>query len=314
MTSRRFIGLIFSCLLAISPALAERKVDHVIILSIDGGKPKVILQTEMPQLQRLVQEGAHTWVANTIFPPKTLPSHTSMVTGVGPEKHGILWNDWMPLRGMVKVPTIFSLVKAADPEAGTAWICGKGKFRHLWLPGSLDVFDLNGPQQPGPASMEFNRLKAPAQKVAGQVKGWLAEHQPQVMMVHFPDVDAAGHASGWGSPEQQEALRVVDQALGQVVRAEKDSPMADSSVIIVTADHGGHEKNHAENIPDDMNIPWIAWGKGVKPGFEIQQPVTTYDTAATALWLLGLEVPASFDGKPVVEAFDFPVKAAPAGK
>jgi arylsulfatase A-like enzyme len=48
----------------------------------------------------------------------------------------------------------------------------------------------------------------------------------------------------------------------------------------------------------------VAWGKGVKKAHSIIQPVTTYDTAATALWLLDVPVPEEFDGKPVMEAFE----------
>ena len=50
-------------------------------------------------------------------------------------------------------------------------------------------------------------------------------------------------------------------------------------------------------------IPWIAWGKDVKPNCQISSAVTTYDTAATALWLLNVPCPESFDGKPVTSAF-----------
>jgi arylsulfatase A-like enzyme len=52
-----------------------------------------------------------------------------------------------------------------------------------------------------------------------------------------------------------------------------------------------------------MTIPWIAWGAGVKPGVEIKDPISTCDTAATALWLLDVAVPKDWDGKPVVSAF-----------
>jgi arylsulfatase A-like enzyme len=48
----------------------------------------------------------------------------------------------------------------------------------------------------------------------------------------------------------------------------------------------------------------VAWGKGVKANTTISAPVTTYDTAATALWLLDVPLPAEFDGKPVVSAFE----------
>lgn len=103
---------------------------------------------------------------------------------------------------------------------------------------------------------------------------------------------------------KKEAFKVSDQALGQLINSIKEAGIADTSVILISADHGGHDKTHGEVIPDDMLIPWVAWGKGVKKGFTITSPVTTYDTAATALWLLDVPLPAEFDGKPVVTAFE----------
>jgi predicted AlkP superfamily pyrophosphatase or phosphodiesterase len=256
-------------------------------------------------LKKLAAEGAVTWEASTIFPSKTLPSHTSMLTGVGPDKHQVLWNDFSPLKGFVKVPTVFSLLKAAEPSAVTAMFVGKMKFRHLWLDGSVDVFDFGGPQTRAPVagSPELEKDKKTSQMVVKQVVDWLAGNTPRLMFLHFSDPDSAGHKSGWGSPEQKEAFKVTDQALGQFMRALKGSTMAEDSVVIISADHGGHDKTHGDNIPDDMLIPWVAWGKGVKAGQVISAPVTTYDTAATALWLLGVPVAEGFDGKPVVSAF-----------
>jgi hypothetical protein len=53
-----------------------------------------------------------------------------------------------------------------------------------------------------------------------------------------------------------------------------------------------------------MTIPWIAWGEGVSPG-PLARPgeIRTYDTAATALWALGIVLPADLAGEPVVRAF-----------
>jgi predicted AlkP superfamily pyrophosphatase or phosphodiesterase len=293
------------CLVWGSSVFAEVRAKHVFVVSIDGAKPAVIAESEMPVLKQLAEEGAVTWEASTIFPSKTLPSHTSMLTGVGPDKHQVLWNDFSPLKGFVKVPTVFSLVKAAEPEALTAMFVGKMKFRHLWLDGSVDVFDFGGPQTRAPVagSAELEKDKKPSQMVAKQAVDWLSRNTPRLAFLHFSDPDTAGHKSGWGSPEQKEAFKVTDQALGQFLRALKGSPMAEDSVVIISADHGGHDKTHGDNIPDDMLIPWVAWGKGVKAGQVISAPVTTYDTAATALWLLGVPVPEGFDGKPVVSAF-----------
>ena len=52
-----------------------------------------------------------------------------------------------------------------------------------------------------------------------------------------------------------------------------------------------------------MQIPWIAWGKGVKKHFEITAPMNTCDTAATARWLLGVQPLMPLDGAVVKSAF-----------
>ena len=108
-----------------------------------------------------------------------------------------------------------------------------------------------------------------------------------------------------GSYTSDAALKVLRDAVAK-------AGLEDSSVFILTADHGGHDIKdsngitrgaHGDPTSDDVTIPWVAWGKGVKPGFEITAPVVQYDTAATALWLLGIPVPESVWGRPVTSAF-----------
>jgi predicted AlkP superfamily pyrophosphatase or phosphodiesterase len=294
------------CLAAALPVQAARLADHVFIISFDGGKPAVIAESEMPTLKRLAAEGAVTWTAQTIFPSKTLPSHTSMLTGLGPAKHHVLWNNLEPARGTILAPTAFAIAKRADPTLVTAIFAGKAKFQHFIQPGTLDHFDFKGPQEQMPTgdAAEIEKSVNPAQTVAKAAATYIVEKKPNLCFIHFPDADSAGHKYGWGSPEQKEAFKVTDQALSQVVDALQKAGIAQSSVVIISADHGGHEKTHGENIPDDMNIPWVAWGKGVKKNFAITAPVTTFDSTATALWLLGVELPAELDGKPVTQAFE----------
>jgi len=119
--------------------LAAPRAEHVFIISIDGGKPEVIKQVPMPELMKLVKEGAYTWQAETIKPSLTLPSHTSMLTGVPMEKHGITWNSWVATNGIIKIPTIFTAAKLAG--ISTAMFVGKEKFRHLLREGTVDKFD-----------------------------------------------------------------------------------------------------------------------------------------------------------------------------
>lgn len=267
-------------------AFAAPRAQHVVIISLDGGKPAVIKQSAMPVLMSMVKTGAATWSAQTIYPPITLPSHTSMLTGVGPAKHKVDWNNWEPQKGLVKVPTIFLLAK--QHGLTTAMFAGKPKFRHLELPGSLDK--------------SFAR-PADSIPIAELAARYIREVKPSLCFVHFPNTDEMGHKHGWGSPEQIRAFEDEDKGIGIVRKAIQDAGIAGSTVIIVTADHGGHDHTHGSRIPDDMTIPWVAVGAGVRPGYMLTKPVTTYDTAATALWLLDVPIPASFDGKPVIEAF-----------
>jgi predicted AlkP superfamily pyrophosphatase or phosphodiesterase len=240
----------------------------------------------MPTLFGMVRGGAVTWDAHTIFPSITLPSHTSMLTGVGPDKHKITWNDYQAAKGTVTVPTIFALAHRQGLVTGL--FAGKEKFKHLDVPGSLDAFEIPGYE---------------AKKVAEAAFKFILERKPNLCFLHFADSDGEGHKIGWGSPEQVKAFAAADAALKTLRKAIKDAGIEKTSVVILSADHGGHGKGHGSFIEEDMHIPWIAWGKGVRRHFTITDPVTTYDTAATALWLLDVPLPASFDGKPVLSAF-----------
>ena len=138
--SRRFFLIVILALPA--PAAIAGPVKHVVIISIDGGKPAVMRESRMPNLMKMVAEGAHTWNAQTVLPSITLVSHTSMLTGVSPAKHKVLWNDWIPSKGLVKVPTVFALAKRSGYS--TAAFAGKAKFRHLDVPETLDRFQIPG--------------------------------------------------------------------------------------------------------------------------------------------------------------------------
>lgn len=292
-------------LLSVACSRGERLADHVFIVSFDGGKPSVIAESPMPALKKLAGEGAATWAAQTIFPSKTLPSHTSMFTGLSPAKHRVLWNSYDPSRGIIQAPSVFAIARKFDPRISTALFVGKIKFRHLWQENSLDVFDFDGQRsnEPVARSEEIEQATSTAKKVATAAAAYILEKKPHLCGIHFPDPDTAGHRFGWGSPEQKEAFGSSDEALGIVLEAIQKAGIADRSVLILSADHGGHGRTHGEDIPDDMNIPWIAWGKAVKARTTLTQPVNTTDTTATALWLLGVPIPAQLDGRPVYDAF-----------
>ncbi|MDD2922382.1 MAG: alkaline phosphatase family protein [Anaerolineales bacterium] len=271
------------------------RIDRVLIVSFDGLRPDVIIPANMNNIIGLMQIGAYTLNAQTIMPSVTLPSHTSMLVGTCPSKHIVRWNEYVPENGFAIGVDIFDLAHAAGLQ--TAMVVGKEKLRQITEPASLDFFAFVD---------ETDKIDDPykIQDLAiRQVKQGF-----NLMFVHFPDGDLTGHEDGWTSKQQLKAYAKNDKAFGLILDALKQNGSYDSTIIIVTADHGGHDTTHGENIPADMLIPWVISGPRVKPG-ALTTRVNTMDTAATAAFVLGLPLPPEWDGAPVLEAFGLPITA-----
>jgi arylsulfatase A-like enzyme len=101
-------------------------------------------------------------------------------------------------------------------------------------------------------------------------------------------------------------IRRADEALGLFLAALDARGLRSETLLILSADHGGHDTTHGSSLPEDMTIPWVASGAGVQPK-ALTSPVHTMDTAATAAFALGLPIPAEWDGVPVYEAFGQPI-------
>jgi len=98
-------------------------------------------------------------------------------------------------------------------------------------------------------------------------------------------------------------LKKVDARIGKIIDAVKKAGIADETIIMVTADHGGIDKGHGGKSLDEVQVPWIMSGPGIKKNTELKSTIITYDTAATLATILGLEQPQSWRGKAVNEAF-----------
>jgi predicted AlkP superfamily pyrophosphatase or phosphodiesterase len=273
-------------------ATALARPARVLILSIDGLRPDAIELTPMINLQALMQEGAYSLVAQTISPSSTLPSHASMLSGLCPDKHGVDWNDYLPRLGFANGTDIFDLAHAAGLR--TVMVVGKEKLRQVTQPESTDVFEFINDRD---------------LVIAARV----AELIPQgfgLMFVHFPTPDWMGHEYGWLSPEQYSVLFRADEALLIILNALEIAGMRADTLVLVTADHGGHGTTHGTRQLEDMTIPWIITGPGVHHAV-LPTNINTTDTAATVAWALNLPIQPEWDGMPVLEAFGLPDETHP---
>ena len=260
---------------------------RVLILSIDGLRPDAISRAPMPNLISLMGGAAYSLSARTIYPSSTLPAHTSMLSGLCPKKHGVDWNDYLPEKGYAQVTDIFEIAHAAGMQ--TVMYVGKEKLRQITEPSSTDIFEYIN-----------DRDLVIIQKL---IENFPADFD--LMFIHFPTPDNMGHVYNWLSNEQLSVLYRADQAIGNLLADLDARGLREETLIIITADHGGHDTTHGSSMPEDMTIPWIALGAGVRSK-QLTTPIQTVDTAATAAFALGLPIPSGWDGAPVYEAFGLP--------
>ena len=220
---------------------------------MDGLRPDAIGERETPVLFRMTQTGSYSLTARTIMPSNTLPSHTSMLTGESPERHHVSWNNVPAAKfDTVEVPTIFGVARARGYR--TAAFFSKAKFHTLQRVGTLDYS-----QAPGGW---FGKWAS--DRTVSDVERYLDESRPNLLFVHLSDPDTAGHDKGWMSDEYRRAVAAADAAVGRLVVAAEAAYGPRNYSVIVSADHGGHDRGHGTDDPRDVTIPWIAWGKGVR--------------------------------------------------
>jgi predicted AlkP superfamily pyrophosphatase or phosphodiesterase len=184
-------------------------------------------------------------------------------------------------------PTIFGLIREQKPVATIACIHDWDGFGRLLEPRALDVLEnVKGSANTVHRALEVVRTK------------------PTFLFIHLDDVDHAGHTFGWRSAQYFEAVEQVDSLIGQVLNALTEVGIRQQTVVLMTADHGGNGKRHGGATMQELEIPWIIAGPGIKQDYEIRGPVNTYDTAATIALLFGVKPPDCWIGQPVREALE----------
>lgn len=277
------LSSIFLVIFSPNSSYAKELTKHVVIISIDGLRPDVLLKTNTPYLNEQWKRGSYSFNAQTIVPSLTLPSHTSMLTGMPFLSHKVDWNDYNPNKS-ITTKTIFEYAK--DKKLTTAMFVAKEKFKHFNKGKSVDFFSY--------PAYDYNLVLDSAEK-------YIFTNKPNLSFIHLAEIDGTGHVFGWNSDTQKSMLEKMDKPIGIFLKNLRSK--VDDIVVIITSDHGGHFLTHGTDMPVDTTIPWIVRGKIIKSGFKIEKEIHTYDTTATALWLLGVEEKNIY-GKAVKDILD----------
>lgn len=257
---------------------------NVVLIMLDGLRPDAITEERTPFLSRAMARGAYTLTAQSVVPSITLPCHTSIFHSVSPEQHGVFNNVWNP------VPTLGANLVGQLQAHGK-----RSAFFHNW-----DVLrDLTRPQE-----LYFNFYMNTGYDLDGdeviveQAALALAHKRFDFTFVYFASIDVSGHTFGWMSEDYLRQVEIVDALAGKLLEA-----IPPTTTIILQADHGGHNHDHGTDLPEDMTIPWIILGPGIKRGYQIRELVTLLDTAPTIAALLDVPAPQEWVGHIVREAF-----------
>jgi predicted AlkP superfamily pyrophosphatase or phosphodiesterase len=255
---------------------------HVILVTIDGMRGDYLGEADryhlgIPNLRRLMHDGSFSARTFSVFPTLTGTAHTSLVTGTGAMKHGILGNNrfdtasWVyradnpdnydaqpPYRDHsdIKAATLWSVARAKGLKtAAIGWPQTTG--------GPIDyrldiVMAGTGPEShqrtvraaattAGGWLDRIERQLGPLQAVdlrmVDHVKALAAaeilkQFRPSLMAVHFALTDSVQHANGPLTPEAFAAMEETDQNIGVLIAGVSASGLSSSTTLIVTGDHG----------------------------------------------------------------------------
>jgi predicted AlkP superfamily pyrophosphatase or phosphodiesterase len=265
----RYIFIMFVFVLSPAPLLAEEAAKHVIIISIDGLRPEIYLNTraakgQTPNLINLRQQGVSAKKMIPVFPSVTYPGHTTLVTGAYPATHGIVnnfkkGNEWYLQAADIKAKTLWQAAREKGlTTAIVTWPASYGAKVDYLIPENLSF---NAPDVPkliregatpglfeqleskfGPVQLPSfehenagERLDEMTGKFAAEI---IRQHKPHLLLLHFLDADHRQHLDGPDSSRVHRVFNKIDQRIEELRQAAKDAGILDATVFVIVGDHG----------------------------------------------------------------------------
>lgn len=297
-------ALLWLALAALTVGCAARAPrPRVVLVSVDGLWARDLQRAEsagvrLPVLDSLRRAGALAAGVIGSFPSATYPSHTTIITGVPPARHGIYSNRvftpptdtsrlaiWYWEADFIRVPTLFDAAHAAGlktaavgwpvtgddttitynlPEIWAARVFGDSDLAVMRHSGTAGLLDSLGAAATGPF-----RDSLRVDWSAAILRRW----DPDLLALHVIDLDGRKHDHGvWGDSVVL-ALRKVDRELGRLLAAVRETEAARRTTVVITSDHG-----------------FLNYRQGFRPGVLLARAgLVTLDSAGRATsWEAGI--------------------------
>ena len=283
------------------------KAKHVVFIGIDGWAAEAVRQApaqDLPNIHALMDHGSWTLSKRSVMPSASAINWASIMNGLPTEMHG--FDKWNSTHGTIPStsdnghgipPTLFTILREQHPQAVTGAL-----FDWTGIGAVSDTLAMSWHYYTKTYTSTDDVI-IPVEDYARIATDYIKENKPEFFFLYFGTLDEAGHVRGWYSEEYMERQRILDAAVGQVIEALKEAGIYDDIVIVMSADHGGTNKNHGKFTLLEMETPLIVCGKGIKEGYEIKKPVMQYDTPTIMADILGLRIPEDWRGRPYPEIY-----------
>lgn len=250
---------------------APSRTPMVVVISLDAFGASLLNDPllPVPTLHALMKSGGYARSMQPVNPTVTWPNHTSMVTGVAPEKHGLIANGQITGQrsgklpsvefhadktALVRVPTVYDRAHdaglttaemdwvAIEHAASIDWsffeqpVASSPLLREMLADGSLTQAELDGFHKGSQAYRD--RLYTRGATYAIQ------HHHPNLVLLHLLALDSAEHTYGFGTMAGTNTAAFLDDQVKLVVDAVRESGDLDRTTFLIVSDHGQSSVHH----------------------------------------------------------------------
>lgn len=249
---------------AASTSSAQAPANHVVIISLDGFPARALDDPYLPvpTLRRLAARGAIAKGMQPVNPTVTWANHTSMVTGVTPAKHGVIFNGllvresgvpprvepWRDKAEMVHARTLYDAAHEARlTTAQVDWVAIWNAPTITWEFRERPVATDAIPREMVQAGLisEADVASFGTKNIVWRDEMWttaaafiLRQHRPNLMLFHLLNLDSTHHRYGPGTPAGMTTMAHLDAQVTKIVGAVEEAGLTDKTTFFVVSDHG----------------------------------------------------------------------------
>ncbi len=241
---------------------------YVILWSFDGFRADYLDWYPTPNFDRVAREGLRADGLVPVFPSMTFPNHYSIATGLHPQNHGLVANEfydpdrdaWYDYHEPSTV--IDGSWYGGEPIWVTAEKQGMVAASYFFVGTEADIQGIR------PTITKTFDSRVPNAARVDSVLAWLDlpdDRRPHMLTLYISTVDGAGHDHGPAAPETRQAVAHADSLLGHMLRGLERSPVGERTYLVLVADHGMAEV-HSDRVeyledhldPDELVISAVS--------------------------------------------------------